>query len=347
MSEDTSIEAHSDGDELFEHHRIVADKGQGLLRVDKFLFNLLPNTSRNRLQMAAKAGYVRVNAEAVKSNYKVRPFDVVTLELPQPMREFELISEDIPLDIRYEDTEVAVLHKPAGLVVHPGIGNYSGTLVNGLLHHFAGLPSSEGQPAPRPGLVHRLDKDTTGLMVIGKTESAMVSLSEQFFERTTERRYHALVWGDVPDEGRVEAHIGRSRQDRKVQAVFPDGEEGKHAITHFRVLERLGPVTLVECKLETGRTHQIRVHMQHIGHPLFGDKTYGGAQIIKGLPSGKYNQFVKNNFEILPRQALHAKSLGFTHPGTGEFMQFESDLPEDMITVLDRWRRYLGAAQTP
>jgi 23S rRNA pseudouridine1911/1915/1917 synthase len=339
-------EEQQDG-ELYEHHRIVADKGQALLRVDKFLFNLLPNTSRNRLQMAAKAGYVRVNGAAVKSNYKVRPADVVTLELPQPMREFELLAEDIPLDIRYEDNEVALIHKPAGLVVHPGVGNYSGTLVNGLLHHFATLPTAEGQPAPRPGLVHRLDKDTTGLMVIGKTESAMVSLSEQFFERTTERRYHALVWGDVLEDGQVEGHIGRSHKDRKVQAVFADGEEGKHAVTHYRVLERLGPVTLVECKLETGRTHQIRVHMQYIGHPLFGDKTYGGAQIVKGLPSGKYNQFVQNSFEILPRQALHAKSLGFTHPGTGEFMQFESDLPEDMTTVLDRWRRYLGATVQP
>ena len=317
MSEEPPQDALPDGDELFEHHRIVADKGQSLLRVDKFLFNLLPNTSRNRLQMAAKSGYVRVNGQAVKSNYKVRPHDVVTLELPQPVREFELIAEDIPLDIRHEDVEVAVLHKPAGLV------------------------------APRPGLVHRLDKDTTGLMVIGKTEPAMVSLSEQFFERTTERRYHALVWGDVAQDGTVEGHIGRSYKDRKVQAVFPDGNEGKHAVTHYRVLERLGPVTLVECKLETGRTHQIRVHMQYIGHPLFGDKTYGGAQIVKGLPSGKYNQFVQNSFDILPRQALHAKSLGFTHPGTGEFMQFESDLPEDMTTVLQRWRRYLGATKTP
>ena len=346
LTPDPQEEEQQDG-ELFEHHRIVADKGQALLRVDKFLFNLLPKTSRSRLQMAAKAGYVRVNGAAVKSNYKVRPADIVTLELPQPMREFSLIAEDIPLDIRYEDSEVALIHKPAGLVVHPGIGNYNGTLVNGLLHHFAQLPSSEGQPAPRPGLVHRLDKDTTGLMVIGKTEQAMVSLSEQFFERTTERRYHALVWGEVEDGGKVEGHIGRSYKDRKVQAVFPDGEEGKHAVTHYRVLERRGPVTLVECKLETGRTHQIRVHMQYIGHPLFGDKTYGGAQIVKGLPSGKYNQFVQNSFDILPRQALHAKSLGFTHPGTGEFMQFESDLPEDMTTVLARWRRYLGATQQP
>ncbi|MBK12808.1 MAG: RNA pseudouridine synthase [Crocinitomicaceae bacterium] len=343
MAEETPEETLPDGDELFEHHRIVADKRQTLLRVDKFLFNLLPNTSRNRLQMAAKSGYVRVNGKAVKSNYKVRPADVVTLELPQPVREFELIAEDISIDIRYEDVDVAVLHKPSGLVVHPGVGNYTGTLVNGLLHHFEQLPTAEGQPAPRPGLVHRLDKDTTGLMVIGKTEHAMVSLSEQFFERTTERRYHALVWGDVVEDGSVEGHIGRSRQDRKVQAVFSDGAEGKHAVTHYKVLERLGPVTLVECKLETGRTHQIRVHMQHIGHPLFGDKTYGGAQIVKGLPSGKYNQFIANSFDILPRQALHAKSLGFTHPGTGEFMQFESELPEDMTTVLNRWRRYLGA----
>lgn len=347
MVDSSTEEEHLDGDELFEHHRIVADKGQTLLRVDKFLTNLLPNTSRNRLQMAAKSGYVRVNGNPVKSNYKVRPADVVTLELPQPVHEFELVAEDIPLDIRYEDTEVAVLHKPAGLVVHPGVGNYTGTLVNGLLHHFANLPTAEGQPAPRPGLVHRLDKDTTGLMVIGKTEQAMVSLSEQFFERTTERRYQALVWGEVADDGTVEGHIGRSRKDRKVQQVFPEAEEGKHAVTHYRVLERLGPVTLVECKLETGRTHQIRVHMQYIGHPLFGDKTYGGDQIVKGLPSGKYNQFVQNNFEILPRQALHAKSLGFTHSGTGEFMQFESELPEDMTTVLERWRRYLGATTQP
>ena len=347
MAEEHMEDGVQEGDELFEHHRIVADKGQSLLRVDKFLTNLLPNTSRNRLQMAAKCGYVRVNGHPVKSNHKVRPGDVVTLELPQPVREFSLIAEDIPLDIRYEDTEVAVLHKPAGLVVHPGVGNYTGTLVNGLLHHFASLPTAEGQPAPRPGLIHRLDKDTTGIMVIGKTEEAMVHLSEQFFERTTERRYHALVWGDVLADGTVEGHIGRSRKDRKIQSVYPDGEEGKHAVTHYRVLERLGPVTLVECKLETGRTHQIRAHMQYIGHPLFGDPSYGGAQIIKGLPSGKYNQFVQNNFQLLPRQALHAKSLGFTHPGTGEFMQFESELPEDMATVLARWRRYLGAVTTP
>ena len=344
LSDDLDPSADLDpSGELFEHHRIIAQPGQALLRIDKFLFNLLPNTSRSRLQLAAKAGYLHVNGKAVKSNYKVRPEDIVTLELPQPMREFELIAEDIPLDIRYEDDHLAVLHKPTGLVVHPGIGNYTGTLVNGLIFHFGQLASKEGQPVPRPGLVHRLDKNTTGLMVIGKTEHALSHLSEQFYVRSTERRYHALVWGDVENAGRVESHIGRSVADRRVQAVFPDGDQGKHAITHYTPIERFGPVTLVECKLETGRTHQIRVHMQSIGHPLFGDATYGGAQTVKGLKTGKYEQFVRNSFEILQRQALHAKTLGFEHPDTGEMMRFDSELPDDMIEVLDRWRRYLKA----
>ena len=329
--------------ELFEHHRLVAQPGQALLRVDKFLFNLLPHTSRSRLQLAAKAGYVRVEGVAVKSNYKVRPGDVITLELPQPVREFELIAENIPLDIRYEDDHLAVLHKPAGLVVHPGIGNFTGTLVNGLIYHFGQLASKEGQPVPRPGLVHRLDKDTTGLMVIGKTEQALSHLSEQFYVRSTERRYHALVWGDIQDPGSVDNYIGRSDGDRRVQTVFADGDQGKHAITHYTPIERFGPVTLVECKLETGRTHQIRVHMQSIGRPLFGDPVYGGAQTVKGLKTGKYEQFIRNSFAILPRQALHAKTLGFQHPDTGKMMEFDSELPDDMAEVLDRWRRYLKA----
>ena len=342
----TEEEIDDSREDLFEHHKLIADIGQDALRIDKFLMTRIPNVSRNRIQNIAKAGTLVVNGKSVKSNYKVRPKDEISVVLPYPVRETKLIPEDIPIEVVYEDDQMIMVNKPANMVVHPGYGNYSGTLLNGLVYHFENLPQREDYFG-RPGLVHRLDKHTTGILVVAKTEQALTCLAQQFHDRTSERVYHALVWGDVPDEGRVEAHIGRSHQDRKVQAVFPDGEEGKHAVTHYRVLERLGPVTLVECKLETGRTHQIRVHMQYIGHPLFGDKTYGGDKIIKGLPSGKYNQFVKNNFEILPRQALHAKSLGFLHPGTGEFMRFESDLPEDMTTVLDRWRRYLGAAQTP
>ena len=329
-------------EELFEHHKLVADPGQQPLRVDKFLMNLVANISRNKLQMAAKSDYVRVNGKPVKSNFKVKAGDVVTVELPQPVYEFELLPEEMDLNIVYEDDTVIVLNKPKEMVVHPGHGNHSGTLVNGILHHLQNIPSVEGLPSPRPGLVHRLDKDTTGLMVLGKTERSLTELSEQFFERTVERRYHALVWGDIYEDGTIEGHVGRSRSNRTVQAVYPDGEEGKHAVTHYRVIERFGPVTLVECKLETGRTHQIRVHMQYIGHPLFGDPRYGGNVAVKGSPGGKYNSFLRNCFDILPRQALHAITLGFTHPKSGEFVNFESDLPNDMQEIISKWRTYLA-----
>ncbi|MDA0945628.1 MAG: RluA family pseudouridine synthase [Bacteroidetes bacterium] len=337
-------EEEEGGEELFEHHRLVADPGQSPLRVDKFIINLVAHLSRNKLQTAAKSGYVRVNGVPVKSNHKVKPGDVVTVELPQPVFEFELLPEPMDLDIVFEDPEVLVINKPMNLVVHPGHGNYTGTLVNGVLHHFQSLPSLPNSPEPRPGLVHRLDKDTKGLMVLGKSERALTDLSEQFFERSVERRYWALVWGDVSADGTVEGHVGRSLRDRRVQQVFADGREGKHAVTHYRVLERMGPVTLVECKLETGRTHQIRVHMQYIGHPLFGDPVYGGNVAVKGAPGGKYNAFLRNMFDALPRQALHAKTLGFTHPGTQERMHFNSDLPEDMSAVLGKWRTFVGGA---
>jgi 23S rRNA pseudouridine1911/1915/1917 synthase len=342
MSEKINIEDVLDEpEELFEHHRIVADPGQQPLRVDKFLMTRIANISRNKLQMAANSGYIRVDGNSVKSNFKVRPNQVITVELPQPVYEFELVAEEMDLNIIYEDDTVIVINKRADLVVHPGHGNYTGTLVNGILHHLQNIPSVEGSPTPRPGLVHRLDKDTTGLMVLGKTERSLTELSEQFFERTVERRYHALVWGDVSEDGTVEGHVGRSRSNRTVQAVFPDGEEGKHAVTHYRVLERLGPVTLVECKLETGRTHQIRVHMQYIGHPLFGDPRYGGNVAVKGSPGGKYNSFLRNCFSILTRQALHAKTLGFTHPKTKKFVSFESEVPSDMQEIIEKWKIYL------
>lgn len=326
--------------DLFEHYNFTADKGQELLRIDKFLMDKIPNATRSKLQSVITDGHILVNKKNVKSNYKVRPLDSIVVELPYPPTEIVLIPEDIPLDILYEDDEVIVLNKQAGLVVHPGFGNHTGTLVNGLIYHFKNLPETD--TPNRPGLVHRLDKNTTGIMVIAKTEQALAHLGKQFHDRTTERRYHALVWGDVKeDEGTIEGHVGRSIKDRKVMDVYPDGEEGKHAITHYKVLKRFGYITLVECKLETGRTHQIRVHMKHIGHPLFNDFDYGGDRILKGTTFSKYKQFINNCFKILPRQALHAKSLGFTQPKTGEWLQFESELPEDMQTVIARWENYM------
>lgn len=345
MSDKPAHEDLSDEEEdLFEHHRIVADDGQRPLRVDKFLLDRIPNTSRNRLQMAAKSGYIHANGEAVKQNYKVKAGDVVTVELPHPVREVELAAENIPLNIAYEDDDLVIVNKEAGMVVHPGVGNYTGTLVNAILHHFGQLPDGNDHETPRPGLVHRLDKNTTGLMVLAKTDQALTNLSEQFFERTVDRRYQALVWGDVKEDGTVTGHIGRSLKDRKVMSVFEEGEYGKHAVTHYRVLRRYGYVTLVECKLETGRTHQIRAHMKHIGHPLFGDDQYGGDKVMKGPSFSKYRQFVQNGFSVLPRQALHAKSLAITHPVSGERLQFESDLPEDMQEILERWERYAASA---
>ena len=357
-SEDLPIpdSVDQDGEELFEHYQLFADPRQQPLRVDKFVLNLVSNMSRTRLQAAAKSGFVRVNGTSVKSNHKVKAGDKVTIELPNPIRTFELIPEEMALDVLFEDDHLMVINKPAGLVVHPGNGNYTGTLVHGVAWHMLQqqneLPPdlSSGRPRdaqfnqviPRPGLVHRLDKDTTGVMVLGQTEKAMTSLSQQFFERSVDRRYLALVWGDMEKDGTIEGHIGRNRRNRKIQAVYVHGDEGKHATTHYEVLERLGPVTLVKCKLETGRTHQIRVHMEHNGHPLFGDESYGGNRAVKGVRGGKYQAFLNNCFDVLPRQALHARSLAFTHPATQERMTFETELPQDMVTVLDRWKSYLG-----
>lgn len=340
--EETSSMGEQD-DDLFEHHRVVADKGQGPVRIDKFLFDRLEKTSRTRIQDACDNGFVRVLGIPVRSSYKIKPLDVITIEMPYPVRELELIAENIPLEILYEDDDLLILNKASNMVVHPGHGNYSGTMVNALLYHFQNLPVRSDA---HPGLVHRLDKNTTGVMVIAKTEQALVNISKQFYDRTIERRYSALVWGDVSEDGTVTGHTGRSQKDRKVFTVYPAGDHGKHAVTHYKVIERLGYVTLVECKLETGRTHQIRVHMKHIGHTLFGDFEYGGDQILKGTTFAKYKQFVQNNLDILPRQGLHAHSLGFNHPTTGEWMHFEKELPSDMQQVIDRWRNYIGAQQT-
>ncbi len=329
-----------ESNELYEHHRVEVDKGQEPLRVDKFLLNRLEGTSRNKIQQAAADGFIRVNDKTVKSNYKVKPFDIITVMFTNPPREIELIPQDIPLNIVYEDDDVVVINKEAGMVVHPGFGNYDGTLVNALSFHFKNLPSNNGD-STRPGLVHRIDKNTTGLMVIAKNENAMNSLSTQFFERTIDRRYNALVWGDFEDEeGSIEGNIGRNLKNRKVMTVFPEGDFGKVAKTHYKVLEKFGYVSLVECKLETGRTHQIRVHFQHLKHPLFNDFEYGGDKILKGTTFSKYKQFVENCFKMIPRQSLHAKSLGFTHPKTNKWMSFESELPADMHSVVEKWRNY-------
>ncbi|MBW6483817.1 MAG: RluA family pseudouridine synthase [Vicingaceae bacterium] len=334
-------EEEEQDNELFEHYKFIVDKGQELLRIDKFLMDRIPNATRSKLQGALTDKNVLVNKKVVKANYRVKPFDEITVELPYPPQEIELFPENIPLDILFEDDDVIVLNKQAGLVVHPGYGNHTGTLVNGLIYHFENLPQTA--VPNRPGLVHRLDKNTTGIMVIAKNDQALTHLGKQFFDRTIERRYNALVWGDFEeDKGRVEGNVGRSLQNRKVMTVFPDGEYGKNAVTHFTVLKRYGYVTLVECKLETGRTHQIRVHMKHIKHPLFNDEEYGGDRILKGTTFSKYKQFIANCFEILPRQALHAKSLGFEHPKTGEWLHFEVDLPQDMQQVLGKWEVYVN-----
>lgn len=331
-----------DNEELYEHHRFTADRGQEVLRVDKYLMDRIPNTTRNKIQSAAKNGSILVNKKPVKQNYKVKPLDEVSIVMPYPIRQIELIPQDIPLDIHYEDDTLLVVNKPANMVVHPGYGNYSGTLVNALIFHFEQLPELPSDYYGRPGLVHRLDKHTTGLMVVAKTEDALSHLAKQFYDRTTERRYHALVWGDVKEEeGRIEGHLGRSLKNRKLMTVFEDGSFGKHAVTNYKVLERFGYVTLVECKLETGRTHQIRAHMKHIGHPLFNDLEYGGDRILKGTNFSKYKQFIDNCFEMLEGQFLHAKTLGFEHPKTKEYMRFNSDLPEHYTGLLDKWRKYI------
>ncbi len=330
-------------EELFEHFSFKAAKGQKPLRVDKFLMNLIENATRNKIQQAARDGHIWVNDSIVKQNYKVKPGDEVKVLFTHPPHEFLLTPEDIPLDIVYEDDILLVVNKPAGMVVHPGHGNYSGTLINALLFHIDQLPMNSNE---RPGLVHRIDKDTSGLLVIAKTESAMAHLAKQFYDKTSEREYIALVWGNVgAEEGTVEGHIGRNPKNRLQMQVFPDGDQGKEAVTHFRVLERLGYVTLLACTLETGRTHQIRVHMKHIGHTLFNDERYGGDKILKGTTFTKYKQFVENAFKILPRQALHARTLGFVHPLSGETMRFSAELPADLAACIEKWRDYSSYSQ--
>ena len=334
----SKVTADIEQDELYEHYKFTAADGQEPLRVDKFLMNFIENATRNKIQQAIKAGNVLVNEKEIKSNYKVKPKDIVRVVLAHPPHENLLVAEDIPIDIIYEDDEVIVVNKPAGMVVHPGHGNYSGTLVNGLIYHIENLPKNSNE---RPGLIHRIDKDTSGLLVVAKTEYAMANLAKQFFDRTTDRKYLALVWGNVAeDHGTITGHISRSLKNRLQMDVFPDGEHGKHAVTHYRVVERFSYVTLVECKLETGRTHQIRAHFKYMGHTLFNDERYGGDKILKGTTFSKYKQFVENCFKVLPRQALHAKTLGFEHPITKKWLEFDSELPEDMQTALDKWRRY-------
>ncbi len=333
----------NDQDELFEHHRIIVDKGQGLLRIDKFLSNRLLNTSRNRIQNAASVGSILVNNIVVKTNYRVKPGDVVSIVLSHPPREIELYPDNIPLKIIYEDDQLLVIDKQAGLVVHPAYGNYRGTLVNAIVHHL--YPQLNGSPLSsetiRPGLVHRIDKNTSGLIVIAKTEQAMTHLAKQFFDRTIQRLYVALVWGDfIDDAGTITGNVGRNLSDRKIMDVFPEGEQGKHAVTHYKVMERFGYTSLLQCKLETGRTHQIRVHMKHIGHPIFNDDSYGGDKIIRGTVFSKYKQFVQNCFEIMPRQALHARTLGFLHPTLNKEMNFEAPLPNEFQEVVEKWRNY-------
>lgn len=337
------LEPGDDGNGMYEHFRFVAEKGQTLLRVDKFLVARMEKSSRNRIQQAADAGCILVNGKAVKSNYRVKPFDVVTIVMDRPRYELEIIAEDIPLDIVYEDESLLVVNKPPGLVVHPGHGNYHGTLVNALAYHFKDNPNYDVND-PRMGLVHRIDKDTSGLLVIAKTPDAKTHLGKQFFNKTTKREYVAVVWGSPnPENGRIEGNIGRSLKDRLQMTVFPDGDMGKHAVTHYETIESFGYVSVVKCVLETGRTHQIRVHMKHIGHPLLNDARYGGDQILRGTTSAKYRQFINNCFEVCPRQALHARTLGFVHPETGKEMFFTSPMPSDMISMIEKWRTYIVA----
>ena len=328
--------------ERFEHHRFVVDKGQALLRIDKYLVNCMSNISRNRIQEAADAGTILVNDRPVKSNYRIKPHDVISIVLDYPKSDFSIVAQDIPLDVVYEDADLMVVNKQPNLVVHPGFGNFDGTLLNAVAWHLKDDPSFDAND-PRIGLVHRIDKDTSGLILIAKNEDAKAKLALQFFNKTTERTYNALVWGVVKEEeGTIIGALARDPRDRMLFTVFPEGENpaAKHAVTHYKVIERFAYVTLVQCKLETGRTHQIRVHMKHIGHTLFNDERYGGNEPLKGTTSAKYKQFVKNCFDVCPRQALHAKTLGFVHPTSGDWMQFDSELPDDMINLLDKWRKY-------
>ncbi|MCI5560925.1 MAG: RluA family pseudouridine synthase [Phocaeicola sp.] len=328
--------------ELYEHFRVVVDKGQTPVRIDKYLFERLVHSSRNRIQQAADAGFIMANDKPVKSSYKVKGGDVLTLMLDRPRYENDIKAEDIPLDVVYEDAQLMVINKPAGLVVHPGCGNYHGTLVNAIAWHLKDVPSYDPND-PQVGLVHRIDKDTSGLLVVAKTPEAKTHLGLQFYNKTTQREYNALVWGLITeDQGTVEGNIGRNPKDRMQMAVLEDPAQGKHAVTHYEVMERIGYVTLVKCKLETGRTHQIRVHMKYIGHTLFNDERYGGHEILKGTHFSKYKQFVQNCFDTCSRQALHAKTLGFVHPTTGENMFFTTELPADMQALLERWRTYIS-----
>lgn len=328
-------------EEFFEHHHIVVDPKQALLRIDKFLLDRLPNVTRTKIQAGIRDGFVKVNGAVVKPNYKVHPNDSIQTLLPDPPRDEEVIPEDIPLNIIFEDEHLLVVNKEAGMVVHPAYQNWSGTLVNALAFHFQNLPEMRGNEG-RPGLVHRIDKDTSGLLVIAKTEQAMTGLAKQFFDHSIQRTYYALVWGE-PDEpkGTIHVNVGRSLKDRRVTAAFPTGEHGKEAITHYEVVKNMHYVTLIKCNLETGRTHQIRAHLRYLGHPLFNDATYGGDQILKGTVFTKYKQFVQNCFKVMPRQALHAKTLGFIHPVTKDKIEFDSELPEDFKDVLEKWEHYL------
>lgn len=343
MVEDLDIQ-EQDEQELYEHQRITAEKGISAIRVDKFLMNRLENTSRNRIQNAIDAGSVRVNDNLIKASYKIKPFDVVTITLPDPPRDTEVYPEDIPLDIVYEDDDLLIVNKEAGMVVHPGFNNYTGTLVNALTFHLNQLPCLPGNTG-RPGLVHRIDKDTSGLLVIAKNEWAMTFLAKQFYEHTITRKYVALVWGDLKEDGTITGFIGRDPKDRRIMSMHEDETKGKWSVTHYKVLERLGYVTLIECQLETGRTHQIRTHMKSIGHPLFNDASYGGDRVVKGTVFSKYKQFVDNCFKMIPRQALHAKNLGLTHPVSKERVDFEMALPDDFRLVLEKWRAYVAEKQ--
>jgi 23S rRNA pseudouridine1911/1915/1917 synthase len=338
MEEDIS---EDQDDALFEHYRLVADPGQTLIRIDKFLMDRMPNVTRTKLQEGIHEGFVRVNEKPVKPNYKIHPNDIITVSLPEPPRDTDVKAENIPLNIVFEDDHLLVINKPAGMVVHPAYQNWTGTLVNALTYHFQNLPHMPGNDG-RPGLVHRIDKDTSGLLVIAKSEKAMTALAKQFFDHSIERTYQAIVWG-IPDppEGTINVHVGRSLKDRRITTAFPDGDFGRHAITHYKLLQDFRYVSLLECRLETGRTHQIRAHMKYLGHPLFNDAMYGGSDVVKGTVFSKYKQFVDNCFKIIPRQALHAKTVGFIHPASGKFMRFDSELPSDMKEVMEKWEHYV------
>ncbi|MDR0836081.1 MAG: RluA family pseudouridine synthase [Tannerella sp.] len=330
-----------DDEQLYEHYRFTADKNQSLLRVDKFLIDRMPHTSRNRIQLAAEVNCVLANGQAVKCSYRVKPLDVITIVMSRPLYDNTIMPENIPLNIVYEDEELLVVNKPAGLVVHPGHGNYTGTLVNALAYYLKDDPGYNPDD-PNVGLVHRIDKNTSGLLVIAKRAETKTHLSRQFFDKTTQRKYIAIVWGVPDNEGTIDKNIARDLHDRLKMAVFPDGEQGKQAVTHYKIVEKFGYVSAIECRLETGRTHQIRVHLKYIGHPVFNDERYGGNIVLKGLQSSNYKQFINNCFETCNRQALHAKTLGFVHPGTGEDMFFDSELPEDMNALMEKWRKYYG-----